>query len=348
MGKDYYKILDIARSASPEDIRNSYLRLARQWHPDLKKEPKEQELAKERFQDISEAFEILSHPTRKKIYDKGGEEALTANGKRTTTGPIRPGQNRGIPPNSANRLAAQFFGYGIHGLDPTTGAPLGGNNVPTKMGIPGFNLSGFSSSQTVTNANGVSTTTFTRSQPQHRAPKPVPTKPTKPTKRPVLTPLECTYEELFTGCEKDATWDAYEDGEHFTKACTIEVEPGWMVGHKIDVEDDKDNVSIIVTETPHDTFKRKKDDLHYECDISVDQAMCCGEIVIPTIVKDKNLKLKFSGTINTGFVHEIPGHGMPITGTDQRGKLIVTFNVKLPTGLTNGQRERIGAILREP
>ncbi len=301
MGRDYYKILGLARSASGEDIRNAYLRMAREWHPDVKKDPAEQEEAKNKFQDISEAFEILAHPTRKKIYDKGGEEALTAGGKRTTTGPIRPGQNRGIPPNSANRLAAQFFGFGIHGLDPVTGAPLGGNNVPTKMGIPGFNLSGFSGGKTVTNTNGLRTTTYTRSQPQRTTPAPAPKPvPPKPTKRQVLQPLECTYEELFTGCEKDVTWEAYEDGEHITKICTIDVQSGWMIGHKIDVEDGNDEVSIIVTETPHDIFKRKKDDLYYECDISIDQSMCCGEIVIPTIVKDKNLKLKFGGTINSG------------------------------------------------
>lgn len=341
MGRDYYKILGLTRTASAEDIRNSYLRLAREWHPDLKK-GSEQEEAKEKFQDISEAFEILSHPTRKKIYDKGGEEALTAGGKRTTTGPIRPGQNHGIPPNSANRLAAQFFGYGIHGLDPTTGAPLGGN-VPTRMGIPGFNLSGFTGGTTVTNSNGVKTTTYTRAQNT----KPVKTAPPPPSKRQVLQPLECTFEELFTGCEKDVKWEAYEDGEQFTKVCTIDVQPGWMVGHKIDVADDKDEVTIIVTEKPHDTFKRKKDDLYYECDITIDQALCGGEIVIPTIVKEKNLKLKFGGTINDGFVHEITGHGMPITDTDKRGKLIVTFHVKLPTRLTKDQRERIGAILRE-
>jgi DnaJ-class molecular chaperone len=346
MGKDYYKILGLARSASPEDIRNAYLRLARTTHPDLKKDPKEKEEANARFQDISEAFEILSHPTRKKIYDKGGEEALTAGGKRTTTGPIRPGQNRGIPPNSANRLAAQFFGFGIHGLDPTTGAPLGGNNVPTKMGIPGFNLSGFTGGQTVTSANGMRTTTYTRSTPQ-RSQQPKPQPPPKPSKRPVLLPLECTYEELFTGCEKDVQWDAYEDGEHITKEVTIDVKSGWMVGQKIEVEDGNDEVTIIVTETPHDTFKRKKDDLYYECDITIDQALCGGEIIIPTIVKGKNLKLKFGGTINTGFVHEIPGHGMPIVDTDDRGKLIVTFTVKLPTKLSKDQRERIGAILRE-
>jgi DnaJ-class molecular chaperone len=58
----------------------------------------------------------------------------------------------------------------------------------------------------------------------------------------------------------------------------------------LDVPDDKDEVTIIVTENPHDTFKRKKDDLYYECDITIDQALCGGEIVIPTIVKEKNLK----------------------------------------------------------
>ena len=338
MGKDYYQILGLSRSASPVEIRNAYLKLTREWHPDLKNTPD----AKEKFQDISEAFEILSHSTRKKIFDKHGEEGLTAGGKRTTTGPLA---NRGFPPNSANRIAAQFFGYGIQGLDPSTGAPLGGNNVPTRMGVPGFNLSGFTGGKTVTNANGVQTTTYSRQRGAPAVPRPV---PARPTKRKVLRPLECTYEELFSGCAKDVEWDAYEDGQQFTKSFTVVVEPGWMVGQKIETEDEHDEVMIIVTETPHDTFKRKKDDLHYTTDITLEQAICAGEIVIPTIVKDKNLKLKFGGTINSGHIHKIPGHGMPIVNTNDRGKLIVTFNVVLPKQLSTDQRERIGAILREP
>ncbi|KKL15354.1 hypothetical protein LCGC14_2506440 [marine sediment metagenome] len=67
MGKDYYKILGLSRCATPIEIRTAYLKLAREWHPDL---TEDKVIAKEKFQDISEAFEILSHPTRKKIFDE--------------------------------------------------------------------------------------------------------------------------------------------------------------------------------------------------------------------------------------------------------------------------------------
>ncbi len=52
-----------------------------------------------------------------------------------------------------------------------------------------------------------------------------------------------------------------------------------MVGQKID-EDDKDEVTIIVTETPHETFKRKKNDLYYTTDITLQQALCSGEFAV--------------------------------------------------------------------
>jgi len=270
---------------------------------------------------------------------------LFPTGECKITGIVKlPLANRGIPPNSANRLAAQFFGFGIQGLDPSTGAPLGGNNVPGRMGIPGFNLHGFTGGKTVTNANGMRTTTYTRPQRSTAISNPV---PPKPTKRQVLRPLECTYEELFHGCEKDVEWDAYENKQQLTKIFTVDVKPGWMVGQKIEVEDGNDDVTIIVTETPHDIFKRKKDDLYYTTDITLQQALCSGEIIIPTIVKDKNLKLQFGGTISSGHEHEIPGHGMPIVDTNNRGKLIVTFNVQLPNKLSKDQRERIGEILKE-
>lgn len=332
MGKDYYQILGIPRTASPEETRNAYLKLAKEWHPDINKSPD----AKERFQDIAEAFEILKHPTRKKIYDQGGEEALTAGGKRTTTGPMLSGQNKGIPPNSANRLAAQFFGYGIWGLDPS-GAPLGGNNVPTRMGIPGFNLTGFTNGETTISPNGIKTTTFARTQTR--------SKPPAPKKRSVLLALECTLSELFTGCTKTVKWDAYEDNEHISKEVSIKVQPGWSVGHKIEIQDTKDEVTIIVTETAHQFFRRKKEDLHYSCNISLEQALCGTGIVIPTI-KGKNLKLSFSKIISSGYVYEIPGQGMPIEKSLERGKLIVTFTVVIPA-ITDDKRQRIIEILRE-
>jgi curved DNA-binding protein len=68
---DYYKILEIPKDASPDDIKKAYRKLARKYHPDLN--PKDKE-ANKRFQLINEANEVLSDPEKRKKYDQYGED----------------------------------------------------------------------------------------------------------------------------------------------------------------------------------------------------------------------------------------------------------------------------------
>lgn len=69
-GKDYYKILGIARDASPDDIKKAHRKLARKYHPDLNPGNKASE---ERFKEIQEAYDILSDPDKRAKYDQFGE-----------------------------------------------------------------------------------------------------------------------------------------------------------------------------------------------------------------------------------------------------------------------------------
>ncbi|RWW26562.1 hypothetical protein GW17_00009046 [Ensete ventricosum] len=74
MGFDYYNILKVNRSATDEDLKKSYRRLAIRWHPD--KNPSNKEEAEAKFKQISEAYEVLSDPRRRAVYDQHGEEGL--------------------------------------------------------------------------------------------------------------------------------------------------------------------------------------------------------------------------------------------------------------------------------
>src|SRR6201997_3362665 len=67
--KDYYEILGIKKSASAEDIRKAFRKLARKYHPDVNPGDK---AAEERFKQISEANDVLSDPKKRKIYDQVG------------------------------------------------------------------------------------------------------------------------------------------------------------------------------------------------------------------------------------------------------------------------------------
>jgi curved DNA-binding protein len=69
--KDYYKTLNVSRTASQDEIKKSYRKLARQYHPDVNPGNKE---AEEKFKEISEAYEVLSHPENRKKYDQLGAD----------------------------------------------------------------------------------------------------------------------------------------------------------------------------------------------------------------------------------------------------------------------------------
>ena len=69
--KDYYAMLGVKKDASPEEIKKSYRRLARQHHPDLHPE-KQKAQAGEKFKEINEAYEVLSDPDKKSKYDRIG------------------------------------------------------------------------------------------------------------------------------------------------------------------------------------------------------------------------------------------------------------------------------------
>jgi len=75
MGKDYYKILGIAKGATEDDIKKAYRKMALKFHPDKNKAPG----SEEKFKEIAEAYEVLSDKRKREVYDQYGEEGLKGN-----------------------------------------------------------------------------------------------------------------------------------------------------------------------------------------------------------------------------------------------------------------------------
>lgn len=74
MGKDYYKILGIPSGANEDEIKKAYRKMALKYHPDKNKEPN----AEEKFKEIAEAYDVLSDPKKRGLYDQYGEEGKKA------------------------------------------------------------------------------------------------------------------------------------------------------------------------------------------------------------------------------------------------------------------------------
>ena len=69
--KDYYQLLGVAKGASEKEIKSAYRKLARKWHPDAN--PNDPKGAEEKFKEITEAYEVLGDPDKRKKYDELGE-----------------------------------------------------------------------------------------------------------------------------------------------------------------------------------------------------------------------------------------------------------------------------------
>ena len=75
---DYYSVLGIGKTASTEEVKKAYKKLARRWHPD--KNPNNSEEATRRFKEVSEAYQVLVDDGKRRIYDRDGRDGLSSGG----------------------------------------------------------------------------------------------------------------------------------------------------------------------------------------------------------------------------------------------------------------------------
>jgi molecular chaperone DnaJ len=76
MSSDYYEILGVARDAGADQIKKAYRRKAREMHPDVSDDPD----AATKFKEVSQAYEVLSDPQKREMYDRGGDPFGNGNG----------------------------------------------------------------------------------------------------------------------------------------------------------------------------------------------------------------------------------------------------------------------------
>ncbi|XP_068664835.1 uncharacterized protein [Aristolochia californica] len=337
MGVDYYRILQVDKNSKDEDLKKAYRKLAMKWHPD--KNPNNKKEAEAKFKQISEAYEVLSDPQKRAVYDQYGEEGL----KGQVPPPGGPGGatffHTGdgpdvfrFNPRNANDIFAEFFGFST---------PFGGMGGRGGSRFPGgmFSNDIFGSSF----GEGGS---MNMNQPQPRkAP-------------PIENYLPCTLEELYKGTTKKMKIsrqiaDMSGKTMQVEEILTIEVKPGWKKGTKITFPEkgnEQPNVIpadlvFMIDEKPHDVFTREGNDLVVTQKISLAEALT-GYTVHLTSLDGRKLTIPINNVIHPTYEEIVPREGMPIPKEpSRRGNLRIKFDIKFPSKLTADQKAGIKKLL---
>lgn len=348
MGKDYYKTLGVSRSATEEEIKRAYRKLALKFHPDKNKEKG----AEEKFKEVAEAYEVLSDKKKRDVYDQVGEEGLKAGAGGASGGGFGSGgrtftyQFNGDPHETFRQFFQSdgVFG-GMNGFSGATniGSMFGDFD---DMGSNGTN--GFSHTNGFPGANF-----FSSSMHPNGGSKKLRQDP------PIERELPVSLEEILTGCKKKMKITrrvTKQNGQTFKedKILEIDVRPGWKSGTKITFNQEGDqspnalaaDVIFIIKDKPHPYFKRDGSDIRYTAKISLKDALTCNSLIrVPTLDGDP-VTLSIKEIVKPTTTKRLSGRGLPlIKEPRKRGDLIVNFDIQFPTSLPETTRQILHDLL---
>ena len=174
--EEYYEVLGVPRGANEADIKKAYKKLALKWHPD--KNPDQRDNAERIFKRVSEAYEVLSDPEKRKMYDMYGKAAFDGSGggggggsgysNFNGFGGREFGGRSGFRFRNADDIFAEFFGgrdpFSVFDDDPFFARAGGGQGFGIRMGFGGdpfggfggASFSSFSSSSSTRGGGGIS------------------------------------------------------------------------------------------------------------------------------------------------------------------------------------------------
>jgi len=320
--RDYYKVLGVEKSASEDQIKKAYRKLAREYHPDMKPGDKK---AEEHFKQINEAYEVLSDPGKRRKYDQLGAS-------------YQQYQHMGGDPRGFD------WGQWMSGM----GRQRGGARVEFSGDLndlfgQGGDFSDFFNAIFGDMGAGTGTAPGTTQRTSRRARSSV--HATGMRGRDYEQPIEITLEEAYTGTTRTLS----KDGQRIE----VKIPAGARTGTKVRLSGQgtsglggpAGDLYLVVQVLAHAVFERDGDDLTCELPVDLYTAVLGGEAVVHALGGD--VRLKIPPETQSGRVIRLAGQGMPrLREHGQQGDLKVKVRVTIPQPLSERERELFRELAR--
>jgi molecular chaperone DnaJ len=350
--RDYYEVLGIARTATEDEIKKAFRRLAKQYHPDANKE----QGAEARFIEINEAYEVLSDPQKRSAYDRYGHAGL-GNGV---------GAGAGFASDfgtfsTINDLFETFFA-GSAGTSRRAG-PQRGADLRYELTIT-FEEAVFGCQKEIElpRWETCSTCRGNGAQPGTSTSRCSACQGTGEIRRVqqsifgqfvnVTMCERCRGEGrvITTPCEKCRGQGRVRNNRRVVVNIPAGVDDGINVrvtgeGEVSARGGTPGNLYVVLTVKPHQFFKRQGNDIIYELPISFTQAALGDEVEVPT-VDSKSTTLRIPAGTQSGRSFRLKGMGVPVVHSSARGDQHVIVKVVTPTSLTPEQKHLLEEFAR--
>ena len=322
--KDYYKVLGVDRTASADEIKKAFRKLARKCHPDVN--PGDQS-AETKFKELNEANEVLGDPDTRRKYDQ-----LGANWR----------QYENMPPGASGPFGgAGPFGPGPRGdvkWNVNFGGGPGGRTMSEDEVREMFGENPFSDFFQTFFAGGGQTAGREPRQRKRRG-------------RDVEHTIELELEQAYKGVtQRFSIRPADEDR---ARNVEVRIPAGVTEGSRVRVSGEGEaglagggtgDLYLRVHLKPHRVFECKEQHLYVTTTVPVTTAVLGGEVEVPTL-DGASLRLKIPAATQPGQVFRLKGKGMPRLGRrTTRGDLYATVQVTLPDQLSAKAREHYEAL----
>jgi molecular chaperone DnaJ len=338
---EYYEVLRVDRSASQEEIKKAYRKMARAYHPDVSDAPD----AEARFKEVNEAYQVLSDPEKRHAYDRFGHAGLEGGRAGFDFGGFRD------PFEIFEEFFGRGFGFSTGGRrGPRRGADLRYDlNLAFEEAVfgcekdiqvtrhelcPECGGSGAepgTSSTRCSNCNG--------SGQVRQVQRSILGSFVSVTDCPVCQGRGTVISEPCHRCNG-------EKQVRVTRELSVSIPPGVDNGTRIRLAGEgeagvnggpRGNLYIVVDVDSHPIFRRRNDDILVEVEINVAQAALGAEIEVPTLEGEETIKIE-SGTQND-TVLRLRSKGVPHLKRNGRGDELVLLRVAVPEGLTREQKQ---------